>query len=452
MYVDLDPSIRIVVTGMGTVNPLGNDLPSTWNKAIHGESGIDVISDESLWDPRVRIAGEVKDFDPLIYFKSPQELKGRHRNVLLAHAATLEALSQAKLADISDLEKPKFDFDPDEIGIIYGSGVGGAPFIAEVQKTIMENSRKALAINPRSILYVLAERHATDMGMAWNIKGPAADITAACASASKAIAAAALQISAGDADIMITGGTEAAIGPIGIGMFAATRGALDTRNDTPKQSSTAFDKSRQGFVFAEGAATLILERLDHALDRGVSIYAELVGYGDKSDAYHETAPKAIEGYDDPEKPYLRNELLVANKPGSVRAMEQALRRAGITPDGNDRVDYINAHGTATTLGDPAEAAAIEYVFRNFDRYPLVSSTKSMTGHLLGAAGGLESLMCIMAINKGIIPPTINLRNPIHTLLDLVPNKARKFDVNIAENNSFGFGGINHVLVFKRFIR
>ncbi len=448
--IEFDPSKRIVVTGMGTVSPLGNDLPSTWQAAINGQSGIDIISDESLWDPRVRIAAEVKDFDPLKYFKSPQELKGRHRNVQFARAASLEALGQAKLADISDLNDPVFNFDPDEIGIVYGSGVGGAPYIGEIQKIIMEHPRKALGINPRSILNVLAERSATDTSMEWCIKGPGGCAVAACASASKAIIWAALQIRAGDADIMITGGTEAAIGRIGIGMFAATRGALDTRNNTPKESSTAFDESRQGFVMAEGAATLILESLDHALARKAPIYAELVGYGDKLDAHHETAPEAIEGYDDPEKPYLKDGALEIKKPGSVKALELAIRRAGVTPEGKDRVDYINAHGTATTLGDPAEAAAIEYVFRNFDKYPLVSSTKSMTGHLLGAAGGIESLMCIMAINEGIIPPTINLQNPINTLLDLIPNKARKTTVDIAVNNSFGFGGINAVLVFKRF--
>lgn len=207
----------------------------------------------------------------------------------------------------------------------------------------------------------------------------------------------------------------------------------------------------EGFVFAEGAATLILERLDHALERKAPIFAELVAYGDKGDAHHETAPATVEGYDDPEKPYLNKDLSEAEKPGSVRAMEQALRRAKITPEGNTRIDYINAHGTATDVGDAAEVAAIEYAFRNFDRYPLVSSTKSMTGHLLGAAGGLESIMCIMAINEGIIPPTINLNNSIPTKLDLVPNKARETNVDIAMNNSFGFGGINHVVIFSRFV-
>lgn len=422
---ETDPSRRIVVTGMGTVNPLGLNVRETWNKIIAGESGIATIEPPELAIPEVWIAGQVKGFNEKPYIPT-KEIKNIHRNAQLAYVAALEALKDAELVDLTDLLKPRLLSDPERIGIGLGSGVGGGMEIDEIGRVIRE--RGANRVRTTAMRQLLLERSNSITSILLGIKGPISATVAACATGSMSIVNAIYAIREGDADVMVTGGTEAAIGQVGLASFNAMRALSTKYQDVPSEASRFADQGADGFVMAEGASVLVLESVEHAQKRGARIYAEIVGYGNTADAYDDVAPSGE---------------------GAVRALWLALGRAGLSARG---VDYINAHGTSTPSGDPKELEAIAEVFGINNPRLSISSTKSAVGHMLGAAGGFEAIMCIMAIRAGIVPPTLNLRNPIKEAegLDLVPLKAKEKPVDVAISNSFGFGGINSVLVFSRF--
>lgn len=407
---------RIVVTGMGAVSPVGLDVEESWRAIIQGKSGIGLVEPEAERDSRVWIAGQVKNFDPLKYF-TQKELKRVHRATQFSYAAIVEALTDAGLLDGLTL----INVEPERIGLKIGSGVGGSCYVREVQDVIRDKGDAK--ISPYSILHMLIERTASVPSMKLGIKGPVSSSVAACATGSTTIIDALYALRMGDADVMVAGGAEAAINRVGLGCFASMF-ALSLRNSSPAEASRPFDKDADGFVMAEGAGIVVLERLDFALSRGAHIRAEIIGYDNTADAYQDTAPSGD---------------------GAIRAMNNALKKAGIKPG---QVDYINAHGTSTPAGDAKELEAIERVFGQ-RRDLFISSTKSAVGHMLGAAGGFEAIMCIKAIEEGIIPPTLNLHNPIRDGMNLVPLECIKGRVEIALSNSFGFGGINSVLVFRK---
>lgn len=416
----LPDSQRIVITGLGAISPVGLTAEESWQAIIKGQSGIALIEPEKERSSRVQIAGQVKGFDPSVCFSDPKELKGTSRAVQFATATVIEALTGAGL-----LVDGKFEnVDPNKIGLRIGSIMNGSSHIIEIQDTIRNKGDHWIA--PLSMLRILSGRIVSVPSIKLGIKGPICAVSTECASGLTAITDATLVIKAGDADVMVAGGAEAAIYQIIIGSFAAGR-ALSTRNDSPKEASRPFDKEADGFVVAEGAGMVVLERLDYARARGAEIIAEVAGYGSTADAYDNTNPSGE---------------------GAVRAMRIALNRAGINPV---EVDYINAHGTSTVAGDGVELDAIAEVFGKAARKVLISSTKGAVGHLLGAAGGLETVMCTLAIRDGIAPPTLNLRNPIRESLDLVSSAARKRPINIALNNSFGLGGFNSVLALRKFV-
>ena len=408
---------RVVVTGMGAVCPVGIGLDETWRGIVAGKSGIGPITQFDASTFPTRIAGEVRNFEPEKYMDK-REVRRNDRFIHFAMAASDMAIQDAGL----DMSKE----DPELVGCIIGAGLGGLSTIEDTHKTFLEKGVKR--IGPFFIPALIVNLAPGQVSLKHGMKGPNYSPVSACATGNHSIGDAMLLIERGMADVMISGGAEATITPLGIGGFCAAR-ALSERNDAPEKASRPYDKNRDGFVAGEGSGVLVLEDYEHARKRGARIYAELVGYGASADAYHITSP-APEGE------------------GGQRAMRMALRDAGVSPE---QVGYVNTHGTSTPQGDVAECQAIAKVFGEHAKKGLmVSSTKSMTGHLLGAAGGIESVFSVMALHTGVLPPTINVeeQDP-ECALDVIPNQAREKRVDAVISNSFGFGGTNAVLAFKR---
>jgi len=409
---------RVVVTGMGAITPVGNDVATTWRSLIEGRSGTAPITKFDASNFPVKFAAEVKGFNPLDYMER-KEAKRADQYTQYAVAASRQAMTDARLVERNGM-------DPDRIGVIIGSGIGGLKSFEEQHDVYRE--RGVGKISPFFIPMFIADIAAGIVSMMFNAKGPNYATVSACATSAHAIGDAYRTIQYGDADIMITGGAEATVTPMAIGGFANMK-ALSERNDSPETASRPFDATRDGFVMGEGAGILILEELEHALGRGATIYAEIVGYGATGDAYHLTAP-APDGE------------------GAQRAMKRALKDAGLEPSD---IQYINAHGTSTPANDFNETRAIKAVFGDEARNVNVSSTKSATGHMLGAAGAVEAVVSAMVVGTGIIPPTINYHHPDPELdLNFTPNTSVKRDVNAVLSNSFGFGGHNTTLAIKRF--
>ena len=407
---------RVVVTGIGTVNPLGRDVESFWKAACEGVSGIGLITAFDASHLKAQIAGEVADFDPEEYIER-KEARRLDRYDQLFWAATHQALGDAGIDYAED--------DPEALraGVVVGSGIGGMISFQDGMDTMRQ--RGPDRVSPLTITQIISNMAAGLVSIRYNLFGPNSCTVTACAASANAIGDAAEIIKRNAADVMVAGGAEAPICEFSVAGFSQSR-ALSTRNDDPQGASRPFDADRDGFVMGEGAATLVLEERDHAIARGAPIYAEIVGYGMSSDGYHVTLPRPGGG-------------------GAARAMQHALDHGGIDPD---EIDYINAHGTSTAANDSTETAAIKTVFGDRAYRLPISSTKSMTGHLLGGAGALESLVCILAIRDGIVPPTINYTTPDPECdLDYVPNEAREATVRRAMTNSFGFGGHNVSLVF-----
>ncbi|KAF3886084.1 MULTISPECIES: beta-ketoacyl-ACP synthase II [Nostocales] len=408
---------RVVVTGVGAITPIGNTPAEYWEGLITGRNGIGAITlfDASRHD--CRIAGEIKNFDPHEYMDR-KEAKRMERFSQLGVAASKQALADAKFV-INDL-------NAEQVGIIIGSGIGGIK-VMEEQQTIYLN-RGPDRCSPFMVPMMIANMAAGLTAIHTGAKGPNSCSVTACAAGSNAIGDAFRLVQGGYVQAMICGGCEAAVTPLSMAGFAAAR-TLSTRNDDPSRASRPFDKDRDGFVMGEGAGILILEELQHALSRGARIYAEIVGYGMTCDAYHMTSP-------------------VPGGEGAARAIQLALKDGGLTPE---RVSYINAHGTSTPINDPTETAAIKRALGDHAYKIAVSSTKSMTGHLLGGSGGIEAVATVLAIANNRIPPTINLDNPDEGCdLDYVPNTSREANVEVALSNSFGFGGHNVTLAFKKY--
>jgi 3-oxoacyl-[acyl-carrier-protein] synthase II len=408
---------RVVVTGMGALTPLGLNMATTWQGLITGQSGIDYITLCDREPLEVKFAGEVKGFDPTNYLDR-KDARRMDRFAQLAVAASREALANSGL-HINDSNQH-------DIAVVVGSGIGGLTTLFEQTKILLEKG--PTRVSPFLAPMMISDMAAAQISITLGIKGLNLCTTSACSSSADAIGVAAELIRRGDAVAALAGGSESIINPIGITAFTALK-AVSFRNDAPKEASRPFDAARDGFVISEGACLLVLENLEHAKQRGANILAELIAYGATADAYHMTQPDE-------------------NGAGAIRAMQIALNKGGLqTTD----IDYINAHGTSTPLNDKTETMAIKAVFGEQARSIPISSTKSMTGHLIGAAGAVEAAVCVMTILNGIIPPTINLTNPDPLCdLDYVPNVARKVKVNTALSNSFGFGGHNSVLVFRKF--
>lgn len=408
---------KVVITGMGVLSPLGNSLRETWEGMCSGKSGIAAVTKFNADGYRTTIGGELKGFDPLA-FVSSKELRRLDDFIVYALACSEMALADAGL---------KMDSaNACRTGVIIGSGIGGLATLEKEKDVLNTGGHKR--ISPFTIPAVLANLASGQVSIRFGAKGPISCIVTACASGSHSIGEAFRLVRDGYADSMIAGGSEAAITPLGYAAFGAMR-ALSTRNGEPEKASRPFDLGRDGFVMGEGCGVLVLEELSAALDRGARIYAELAGYGLTSDAFHIAAPPP--GHE-----------------GAARCMSLALQDAGMAPE---EIDYINAHGTSTPLNDLYESQAIRQVFGAHCGKLAVSSTKSMTGHLLGASGGLESAVCVKVIQENIIPPTINLDQPDpECSLDFVPRLSRAASVNAIMSNAFGFGGANAVLVFRRY--
>src|SRR6478752_3615414 len=410
---------RVVVTGMGVITPVGNDVATTWQSLIAGKSGTAPITKFDASKFPVRFAAEVKGFNPLD-FMDRKEAKRADQYTQYAVAASRQAMTNAGLVERNGM-------DPDRIGVIIGSGIGGLKSFEEQHDVYRE--RGVGKISPFFIPMFIADIAAGIVSMQWNAKGPNYATVSACATSAHAIGDAYRTIQYGDADLMITGGAEAAVTPMSIGGFANMR-ALSERNDEPLTASRPFDATRDGFVMGEGSATILLEELEHAKARGANIYAEIVGYGATGDAYHLTSP-------------------APNGEGAQRAMKRAMEDAALTPDS---VQYVNAHGTSTPANDLNETKAIKAVFGDAAQGLSVSSTKSSTGHMLGAAGAVEFLISSLVVREGRIPPTINYCTPDPECdLDYTPNIARERSVTAALSNSFGFGGHNVSLAVQRYV-
>ncbi|MCK5305641.1 MAG: beta-ketoacyl-ACP synthase II [Candidatus Omnitrophica bacterium] len=408
---------RVVITGVGVITPIGNNKQEFWQSLISGYSGIGRITKFDVSQYAAQIAGEVKDFDPSGLINS-KELRKMDGFVQYAVVAAKQAVEDAGI----DFDK----IEPERIGCVMGSGIGGLMTIEKQHTILLERGPKR--ISPFLIPMLIVNMAPGQIAINYNLKGPNFAIVTACASSNHAIGEAFRLIQAGRADIMLAGGTENCICPLGVGGFCSAK-ALSTRNDDPRHASRPFDKERDGFVMAEGAGILVLESFDLAKKRGAPIIAELVGYGATCDAYHMTAP-------DPEAK------------GAIASMEAALTDAGIN---YDEVDYINAHGTSTSLNDKVETMAIKAVFKDSSRKLAVSSIKSMTGHMLGAAGAVEAIATAISLKEGVILPTINYQYPDPDCdLDYVPNKVRKKDINVAISNGLGFGGHNATIALKKF--
>lgn len=403
---------------MGVVSPVGSDLHSFWDNLTHGRSGIGKVTLFDVTGYDCQIGGEVKDFDPAAWFKVPKDAKRADRFSQLGMAAAKLAMADAGLTGAPE--------DPERFGVIIGSGIGGLKSLEDQHTNLI--TKGPGRISPFMIPMMISNMASGLVSMEFGLQGPNYAPVSACATSAHAIGEAWRMIREGDADAFLAGGSEAAIVPLGIGGFGAMK-ALSTRNDEPHRASRPFDKGRDGFVMGEGAGVVVLESLEHATKRGARIYGEIIGYGLTADAYHMTSP--------PE-----------NGEGAQRCMRMALRKAGITPD---QVDYVNAHGTSTPVGDLCEVRAVKAVFGDHAKTLSVSSTKSMTGHLLGAAGAVESIVCAMAMKTGVVPPTINLEDPDEGCdLDFTAITAKERKVKTCLNNSFGFGGHNASLVLRSF--
>jgi 3-oxoacyl-[acyl-carrier-protein] synthase II len=408
---------RVVITGIGVISPIGIGKENFFQSLKEGKCGVDYITRFDTTDFDTKIAAEIKDFDPTEYIDK-KECRRMDRFTQYAVAASKMAVSDAAL-DINAI-------DNDMFGVCIGSGIGGMETL-EAQHDILREKGPG-RVSPFMVPMMISNIASGNISIALNAKGPNSTVVTACASATNAIGEAFVTIQRGAADIMVTGGTEASITPLAFAGFCSMK-ALSIRNDDPKTASRPFDKDRDGFVMGEGAGMLIVEELEHAQKRGARIYGEVVGYGASGDAYHITAPSP-------------------DAQGAYRAMLMAVKDAGIEAT---EIDYINAHGTSTGLNDKLETLAIKKLLGDDAKKVAISSTKSMTGHLLGAAGAIEALACLMAINEGIIPPTINYTTPDEECdLDYVPNKARNREVKFAMSNSLGFGGHNATIMLKKF--
>jgi 3-oxoacyl-[acyl-carrier-protein] synthase II len=419
IFMASSPSTRrVVVTGLGVVSPLGNDIETLWSNLLAGQCGVDRIT---LFDPApfdTQIAAEVKQYEAAAAFPSPKEARRSDRFTQFGIGAGFQALRDSGL----DLNR----VDRDAVGVFIGSGIGGLHTTEEQHKILLQRGPGRLS--PFMIPMLILNMASGLFSMFYKLRGPNVATCSACATASHAIGEAWRTLKMGDAQVMFAGGTEATITPIGIGGFCAMK-AMSTRNAEPQRASRPFDRDRDGFVMGEGAGVLVLEDLEHAQARGARIYCELAGYGNTADANHMTAP-------------------APHGEGAARCMKMALRNAGLNPED---IDYINAHGTSTPTGDIAETEAIKTVFGDHAKKIAVSSTKGATGHMLGAAGAVEMAICVKALEKQAVPPTINLDNPDPECdLDYVPHTAREMRVRAIVNNSFGFGGHNASLVAKTF--
>ncbi|MCK9572732.1 MAG: beta-ketoacyl-ACP synthase II [Candidatus Omnitrophica bacterium] len=409
---------RIVITGLGIISPVGNDVKTFWESLKNGICGVDKLTsfDASAFDSK--IAGEIKNFDPVLYGISLKDSKRTAKFVQYSIAAAKQALESSGL----DLNKE----DRTRIGVLIGSGIGSLYTIEEEHKVLL--SRGPSRLSPFLIPMLIVNSASGQVAIANGLKGPNSCVATACASGSHAIGEAYRTMLYGDADVMITGGTEGCIVATAVGGFCALK-ALSTRNDDPKKASRPFDRDRDGFVIAEGCGLVVLETLEHAQKRNAKIIAEITGFGMTCDAYHITAPEP-------------------SGDGAARAMTAALNDAQISPE---KVDYINAHGTSTKMNDRIETLSMKTAFGASAKKIMISSTKSMTGHLLGAAGGVEFVVCCLAIRDGVVPPTINYENPDPECdLDYVPNTARLANINTCMSNSLGFGGHNASLIVKKF--
>jgi 3-oxoacyl-[acyl-carrier-protein] synthase II len=409
---------RVVVTGLGCISPVGNNIDEAWSAVTQGISGIDYITKFDHTDFSVHFAGEVKNFDITEYITAKE---ARHMDMFTHYgiAAGKQAIKDAGLETLGE------GIDPTMVGVIIGSGIGGLPVIEENTKAFLEKGARRISpfLIPAAIINMISGHLSIMHGFA----GPNLAITTACTTGLHCIGEAARLIEYGDADIMVAGGAEGAVSPLGIGGFANMR-ALSTRNDDPKTASRPWDQDRDGFVLGEGAGVLVLEEYEHAIKRGAKIYCEIKGYGMSADANHMTAP-------------------LEDGSGALRCMQMAIKHAGIQAE---QINYINAHGTSTPLGDVAETLAIKSLLKEHAKNVVVSSTKSMTGHLLGGAGGLEMVFTALAIYHQKVPPTINLTNPDPACdLDYCANQARDVAINYALKNSFGFGGTNGSIVLGK---
>lgn len=408
---------RVVVTGLGLITPLGIGVEKSWNGLVQGKSGIRKITQFDASAFHTQIAGEVEGFNPEDYME-PKEVKKMDRFIHFGLAAATMAMEDSRLK-IDDGNAAR-------AGVFVGAGLGGLPAIERYHKVLLEKGPKR--ITPFFVPMLIINLAAGQISIKYGAKGPNSAVATACATGSHAIGDAFKVIQRDDADVMIAGGTESVITPMGIGGFNAMK-ALSTRNDEPEKASRPFDKDRDGFVMGEGAGILVLEELSCAIKRNAPIYAEILGYGLTGDAYHITSP-------------------APGGEGAARCMAMAMKDAGADPS---EINYINAHGTSTRHGDELETAAVKTVFKDHAYKLKVSSTKSMTGHLLGAAGGVEAVVSVLSIVNNTMPPTINLENPDPECdLDYVPDKAVRAEINYAMSNSFGFGGTNACLIFRRF--
>ena len=407
---------RVVVTGLGIVSPVGIGVAESWSNVVAGKSGITRISRFDASPFNSQIAGEVKGFEAGNYLPA-KEARRFDTFIHYGLAAAIESITDAGL----DFER----LNREQIGACIGSGIGGLPLIEATSDAVHESGPRK--ISPFFVPGTIINMISGQLSIMYGLKGPNLALVTACTTSNHCIGDAGRIIEYGDADVMIAGGAESTVSLLGVGGFAAAR-ALSSRNDDPEGASRPWDKDRDGFVLGEGAGVLVLEEYEHAKARGARIYCELTGYGMSADAHHITAP-------------------CEDGDGAVRCMANALRNAGLN---RDEVDYINAHGTSTPLGDIAETVAVKRCFGDHAKKLALSSTKSMTGHLLGAAGGIEAVFCVLAIHNQLAPPTINLHNPDPQCdLDYIPNTAREMDIDVAISNSFGFGGTNGSLVFRK---
>ena len=408
---------RVVITGYGVISPIGIGADDFWNSLVSGKSGISRVSTFDTSQFSTQIGAEVKNFQPEKYIDK-RKIRKMDRFSQLAFAAAKLAIEDAKL----DMKKE----DPFRVGVIVGSGIGGLSTVAAEHKVLLEKGPRR--VSPFMIPMLITNIAAGEIAIAHNIQGPNYSLSSACATSNHTVGDALRLIHYGDADVIIAGGSEAAVTPLGLAGFCSAR-ALSTRNDDPEHASRPFDKERDGFVMGEGAGIVILELLEHALSRGVTIRAELIGYGATNDAYHITAPSP-------------------DGQSAARAMSNALADGGVKPE---EIDYINAHGTSTPLNDKVETFAIKKVFGDYAYKIPISSNKSMIGHLLGAAGVVELIATILSMEKEMLPPTINYEFPDPECdLDYVPNKARPKKINVALSNSLGFGGHNATLVVRKY--
>src|SRR6476659_6108699 len=409
---------RVVITGMGAITPLGNDVETFWSNLKNGVSGIHKIESFDTSAYECRIGGEVRGFDPKTVFKNPKDVRRTDRFAQLAMAAAKMAMTDSAIEMANE--------NPNRFGVLVSSGIGGLKTLEDQYTILLSKGPKR--VSAFTIPMLISNMASGLISMEFGMRGPNMCIVTACATSNNAIGESWRMIKFGDTDVFLAGGAEASIVSIGVAGFASMK-ALSTRNDEPERASRPFDRDRDGFVMGEGSGVLMVEELEHAKARGAKIYCELTGYGLSADAHHMTAPPP-------------------DGEGAVRAMKMALDHAGVTPE---QVDYVNAHATSTGLGDVCETRAIKAVFGDYAYKVAISATKSMTGHLLGGAGAVETAACALAIRDGVIPPTINLENPDPECdLDYTANTAKQKKVRVAVNNSFGFGGHNATLVTAEF--